>query len=326
MGETMRTLSLAGMLSRRQLLGYGAAGSLFLPHGAWAQDATPLVDSTSVAAKTDRANHLTIGVMVEGKGPFQFVVDTGADHSVIADTTAEALGLGYRSKVMVEGVVRTVVAETVRVHDIGFGSIHKKNLVLPILPRAWLQADGYLGLDMIDRTRVTFDFANKKLSINRPMSAQFSIFPRPDEDLIGVSGWHGHLRATNCQVDGVRTIVFIDTGAEISAGNQALFEALNERHPDRYIKSQTTQISGVTGGFKEGRVVEFGRIRIRDLNFTNGTIVIADVQIFDLWGLTSRPALLVGMNFLRQFNSVTIDYGLKEYRFKVASLYVAQNG
>ena len=264
--------------------------------------------------------------MVEGRGPFQFVVDTGADHSVIADTTAEALGLSHRSKVSVEGVVRTVAAETVRVRDISFGPIHKKNLVLPVLPREWLQADGYLGLDMIDRTRVTFDFAKKKLSIDRPMAAQVSLFSRPNEDLIGVSGWHGHLRATNCQVDGVRTVVFIDTGAEISAGNQALFEALNERRPDRYIKSKTTQISGVTGGFKEGRVVDFGRIRIRDLDFTDGTIVIADIQIFELWELTSRPALLIGMNFLRQFNSVTVDYGLKEYRFKVASLYVAQKG
>jgi hypothetical protein len=53
-------------------------------------------------------------------------------------------------------------------------------------------------------------------------------------------------------------------------------------------------------------------------------IVIADLQIFRLWGLSDTPALLIGMNFLRQFSQVSIDYGRKELRFEMARLVVAQ--
>jgi hypothetical protein len=45
--------------------------------------------------------------------------------------------------------------------------------------------------------------------------------------------------------------------------------------------------------------------------------------VFDIWGLTKRPALLIGMNYLRQFASVAIDYRLKEIHFDLASLPIA---
>ena len=52
--------------------------------------------------------------------------------------------------------------------------------------------------------------------------------------------------------------------------------------------------------------------------------MIADLQVFDLWGLSQRPALLIGMNYLRQFARVSIDYALKEIRFDLARLVSAQ--
>ena len=67
------------------------------------------------------------------------------------------------------------------------------------------------------------------------------------------------------------------------------------------------------------------QIRFDQLIFGASDIVIADLQVFDIWGLSDRPALLIGMNFLRGFDRVSIDYGLKELRFDLASLVVARN-
>jgi hypothetical protein len=55
------------------------------------------------------------------------------------------------------------------------------------------------------------------------------------------------------------------------------------------------------------------------LTFTDCPLVIADFLVFDVWGLRQRPALLIGMNLLRQFGRVSIDYGLKELRFDLAA-------
>ena len=57
-----------------------------------------------------------------------------------------------------------------------------------------------------------------------------------------------------------------------------------------------------------------------EVELTDCPLVIADFRVFDVWGLTRRPALLLGMNFLRRFSKVSIDYGLKELRFDQASL------
>ena len=48
-------------------------------------------------------------------------------------------------------------------------------------------------------------------------------------------------------------------------------------------------------------------------------IAIADLQVFDIWGLNDRPALLIGMNWLRHFKRVEVDYGRKDFRFEIGS-------
>jgi predicted aspartyl protease len=331
----MRTTFETETPSRRALLGWGMAGAALLPGIAPARGAAISAEPTTkaspdpqteVAATSDLARHMTIKVTIDGKGPFQFVVDTGADRSVLADSVARELGLLRDVKVLVEGVVRTVPAETAHVKEIAFGTIKRTGLVLPVLPRDWLMADGYLGLDMIDGYRLTMDFAQHTFSVNQPRSIWLHNIAAPNEDLVAANGKHGHLRALNCRVDGIVTSVFIDTGASISLGNPALFEALDKRDPDRYLKNERVRLDGVTGGTIDGRVTDFHRIKVGGIEFLDGTLVIADLQIFRLWDIKDKPAMLIGMNFLRQFNKVIIDYGRKEFRFEVARLYISQLG
>jgi hypothetical protein len=46
--------------------------------------------------------------------------------------------------------------------------------------------------------------------------------------------------------------------------------------------------------------------------------------VFVIWGLSRKPALLIGMNYLRQFARVPIDYRIKEIRLDLAGLAAAQ--
>jgi predicted aspartyl protease len=314
--------------SRRRFVSGGAASLLFPTALANAQSiapgaALPPDEAAKIAADKDAANHLTINVMIDGKGPFRFVVDTGADRSVIAEDVAGALGLLHQRQVMVEGVVRTIPAQTVRLGNMSFGPVSRDNLDVPILPRALLGADGYLGLDAIDGYRVTLDFKNRALEVSQPRHAQFISWSPPDEALVPVIGRFGHLRSVNCKADGIRATAFIDTGAEVSVGNANLLEALMEISPT-YLKLGTVPLTGITGGVVQGHITTVNRVHLNSLTFEGCNIVIADLQIFDLWGLNETPALLIGMNFLRQFSQVSIDYGRKELSFELAKLVVAR--
>jgi len=298
-----------------------------------AQSATPLRGTSGTAAPerdtspitadtdtdTDTEKHLTITVRIDANGPYRFVVDTGADRTVLATDVATELGLVFRENVMLEGVVRAVKAETVTIRELSIGMVRYQALVVPTLPRSTLGADGYLGLDTLDGHRVTFDFKNHTLQIGAPHSRLSTLLVRDNEARIRTVGSSGHLRALNCMVDGVRAAAFIDSGADLSAGNQALFDALASRNP-AYGDIGRISLVDVTGGETSGSVTLVKKIQIMELEITDCPLVIADFKVFDVWGLTQRPALLIGMNFLRRFSKVSIDYGLKELRFDQASL------
>ncbi|MBL6851771.1 MAG: aspartyl protease family protein [Alphaproteobacteria bacterium] len=314
-------------LSRRLMLGNVAAGLAFAPCLARADTGSHLAPPSvlppplpsaveHIQGAADDQNRLTVETMVNGQGPFRFVVDTGADRSVICDDLAKSLGLPADEDMIVEGIARSMPAPSARLDRLQIGRVVMTDLVLPTLPRSWLGGDGYLGLDVIDRQAVTFDFQNHRLAI-APSDRITDWVPVADGAVVRVDGSHGRLTAVNCSVDGVKAYAFVDSGAEISIGNSALFDAL-AKEGGKYLNDSIVQLLGVTGGAAQGRIMGIESIKLGSIRFVHSALVISDLPIFELWGLENKPALFIGMNFLRQVSSVTIDYGRKELRFRLA--------
>ena len=307
------SLAMASILAKAQTGSppFGSAGS------AVTAESEP--DATPINAATDAANHLMVDVHINGKGPYHFVVDTGADRTILASEVAVELGLSHGDKVMLRGVVRAVLTETVSIRTMTFGSITRRHFSLPTLARSLLDADGYLGLDFLDGHRVTFDFRNHLLQVSEPRARFSANWVRENEARIHVSGSSGHLQALDCMVDGASATAFIDSGAEVSAANEPLLAAL-ARRSSSFGEMGGIRLIDITGGEILGRVAMVNKIRLTEaLTFTNCPMVIADFLVFDAWGLRQRPALLIGMNLLRQFGRVSIDYGRQELRFDLAA-------
>jgi predicted aspartyl protease len=308
-------------VSRRGMLAGGAAFATLPFAGPARGESAPSTNATTSIARAP--NLLTIAVTIAGAGPYRFVVDTGADRTVIADDVAAALDLPRGQQASVVGIARTVLAQTVRVPTLAIDNLTKENLDVPVLPRANLGADGYLGLDVIDHHRVSFDFAGRTLTLTPPRSGYLAHIIKPDETVLNAGGSAGRLRAVGCEVDDVRAVAFLDSGADVSVGNTALFDALAEKRMGA-IATDTIMLSGVTGGSIAGRSFAVGRIGLGSLDLSTSGLAVADLPIFDLWGLAETPALFIGMDFLRRLSKVTIDYGLKEFRFELASLQPAR--
>ena len=272
----------------------------------------PLAAGTQVAAR------LTVPVHINSKGPYRFVVDTGADRTVLATEVALELGLVHGPRVLLNGVVQTKIADTVSIRHLAFGSIASGNFNVPTVPRSLLDADGYLGLDFLDGHRVTFDFKGGLLQVSDSRPKLSADWIRPSEARIRAFGSSGHLRSLDCKVDGVSSAAFVDSGAEVSAANGPLLTALARRNPSFGVIGDMDLID-ITGGQIQGKVAMVKEIRLPGLAFADCPLVIANFQVFKAWGLTRTPALLIGMNVLRQFSRVSIDYRLKELRFDLAS-------
>lgn len=277
------------------------------------------VDSATLKAATDSAQHLTVEVRINGAGPYQFVVDTGSERSVLSDRIVATLGLEQGSPVLVKGLTRSVGSYLVTVKELSFGPFSRSNLSLPVLSRSNMGADGILGLDAINGSRVTFDFKNHALRIEQPRTRLSHTSENGgDVIIIRAPGPGGRLRSSNCSVDGAAATMFIDTGAEVSIGNTALRAAMARARGAGVPTLGMLLVSGMTGGETTGPIIPVREIRVQNLMFTDGTLVITDTADFDSWDLTNKSALLIGMDFLRKFSSVTIDYRLKQIRFELA--------
>lgn len=262
------------------------------------------------------AARLTATVFINGQGPYRFLVDTGAQRSVLAAELAARLRLPHGPPVLVEGIIRAQRAQEVRIKRLATGSLVCSDLRVPTLPGAELRADGYLGLDVLDGHRVVFDFGSHRVMIEKPQGFFAALWTGREQIRVGMRGDAGRLRFTHCYVDGVRATAFIDSGAEVSVCNSALFAALRHvRNPPQTLEH--VRLSGVTGGTMLGVVTLIEAIRIPGLTFTRTPVVIADLRVFDLWGLSVEPALLIGMNCLRAFSSVSIDYGRKDLLLRI---------
>ena len=269
-------------------------------------------------------NRLTTSVYINDKGPYRLLVDTGAERTLLAAELAAELGLPQGRKVLVEGIIRGEPAVLVQIASLRMGSLVCPPLEVPVLPRKMLQVDGYLGLDVLDRHRVVLDFRAGTLSVTRPQGFFASLWERSDEAIVHTLGSSGRLRASNCVIGQVRAAAFIDTGAEVSVANPALYAALRESARERQLERESIGLYGVTGGRITGLATNIEDIRLGELHLTYTPFVVAPLEVFDVWGLSREPALLFGMDCLRRFARVSIDYGRKELRFEVASAQVVQ--
>jgi hypothetical protein len=310
-------------VSRRGLLSAAGAALTLGPLAAYADAPPPPPEK--IQGSTDDVDRLTVSATIDGKGPFQFLVDTGADHTVIADNVAQVLGFPRGADVIVQGITSAIPAQTVRLRNLAIGSLQIDSLLTPVLPRANLEIDGYLGLDVINRRKVVFDFQNHALTIARAESSLIPSRVRSDETLVQAWGSGGRLTAVDCHVDGVHAYAFIDSGADCSIGNSKLFETLQANDGRDFVSKEVVWLQGVTGATAPGRLTMVQKLRLGRLNFTDSALIISDLPIFDVWDLADRPAVFIGMNYLKQTSAVTIDYGRKELRFRVADLTVARN-
>jgi predicted aspartyl protease len=277
-----------------------------------------------VRSASDTDHRLTTLVFLNGAGPYHFLVDTGAERTLIADDIANRLALPRGRNVMVEGIIRRELSSLVNIERLEMGGLVCPHLDVPVLPRAMMTVDGYLGLDVLDQRRVIFDFRAGTLTVTQPQGFFASLFGHGGEAVVRTLGSSGRLRATNCLVNGVRAAAFLDTGAEVSVSNPALYAALRRHAANRQVLHGQVGLYGVTGGKVTGLDTNVDEILLGRVQLTYTEIVVAGLEVFDLWGLSNEPALLLGMDCLRRFRRVSIDYGRKELRFDIASAQAVQ--
>ena len=250
---------------------------------------------------------LLLPVQVNDRGPFQFVLDTGAGTTLLTPALAHSLGvrsIGTRQGQTAGGAVDISLAV---VDSLGVGELQRANLDVAILDLSRISQtigtplDGDLGYNFLKDFRLTIDFHAAELRLDDPK---------------------------RCEVLGPRPLVELPMQLAHPAKPLILVEVhLNERGPFQFAVDTGTStttlsprrardldlraqpIGTVTTG---GAPIAMSAARLGALRVGQAAVRDLDVLIGEFLEMLSQAIGkqldgIVGYNFLRNFR-VAIDY------------------
>ncbi|MDT7534099.1 aspartyl protease family protein [Sphingobium sp. SA2] len=249
---------------------------------------------------------VTIPIHIDGKGPWNFIIDTGSQRTVIARDLAERLALPARTNVTIISMTGRSEATTVAVPRLGFAGGTIDDIEAPVLEGEHLGAPGLLGLDSLHAKRVTLDFRSGQMAI-ASSNARRSAKVDPDTIVVEARRKRGQLILLDSNVNGMRVAIMLDTGTNFSIGNMALRNKLiaKKRAPELL----TASLTSVTGGTLTGEVGLIKAVRMGRVNLIDVPVLFVDASPFAELGMADKPALLLGISALRLFDRVAIDFG-----------------
>lgn len=292
------------------------------PAGAPASAATPADQLEEIIVETreprfvaptrrDRIGRIWAPVLIDGKGPYRLVLDTGATRSAITARTALSLGESPTAEdttTLVTGFTGSAVVPLVHVDKLEVGDLLMGPSDLPVLQDVFGGAQGVLGMEGLTNKRIYADFSRDRLVIEQSHGER----ARVGFTVVPLHVVHGGLLVADVKVGEVHAKAIIDTGAQGTVGNLALRDALmrKPRH------SSHEDIIGVTLDVQGGDNIELPDIDFGKLTVQGAHVVFGDMYLFQHWHMTREPTLTIGMDLLGSFDVLIIDYNRHELQIR----------
>lgn len=296
------------------LLALGAAAAPLTLANAQTPEA-PTEDPLQLAASESRNEHMMAPVMINGQGPFNFVLDTGANTSCVSNTLAQDLMLSPGPPTRVHTVVGVRERPSVVIDDLQIGKRSRKKVQAPALPLRGPDVQGVLGVDWLKGQRLVLDFKKNEIEITRS---------KPDESVPGrvvvvpARRRMGQLTIVDAELSGRPISAIIDSGAQGTLCNSPLREMVkaSERRQGVTSDPRYVKLESLVGEQFRGESLFLPFLRLGGLHLGNVQVTCADIHVFKLWELENKPALVIGMDLLTQFESVALDFGRSAVKFE----------
>ena len=263
-------------------------------------------------------NRPVVSVRINGsKEPLRFVVDSGAGMCVVAESTANRLGL----KPVARGGLARAIGGGGR-FDIVYGFLQSLQLgearlgSVPVYIRQFYnqheQVDGYIGLSILSKYLAVIDYGEQSMTLQRRSGAAPANAGDPSSGAAPPAGIELPIRTTSSgfwsgevKIDGIeRPFNFIiDTGATISVVSEAL--AVRESM-DRYARTERIRVYGAAGLTENIQTLLLPRLHIGTHARPNVYAAVISMEAINETAGFEQTGI-VGGNVLR-FYRVTFDF------------------
>ncbi len=278
--------------------------------GASALETTALIQPFDI----DSTRRMAVPIMIGGSGPFSFLVDTGAERTVISRELAARLALSEGQRLRLATISGSMTAPSYKVAALAMTNMTLGPIDAPALYGSHIGAAGLVGVDMLQGRRILVDFRKELMQISETRRKARPIIRDDDAIVVTARNLAGRLILSDARIDGRRVDVIVDTGAQTSIGNLAMLRLVRERKQNRF-DFVPASLTGVNGETVEAQRTILRRVNIEGIDVNDLSISFADSSAFRALGLSDRPAMLLGMDGLQLFDRIEVDYVNKRIIF-----------
>lgn len=306
-------------MSKQYIGGLVALVAAQLSIGAVAQETTPISETSEFGAPsgqeylTDKTDRMTVPVRINGSEPVPFIVDTGSERTVISHDLAQRLSLQAGPPLVLATISGREEVGSFLIDNLAMTTINVEDLEAPALDQQNIGAFGLIGIDSLEDHKLLLDFRDGTMDVLKSKKSRNKTNLEDGMIVVTATRKAGRMILSSAKIDGRKVDIILDTGAQTSIANAALRKRLRNSNSTNLqpISMRTVTGDQIAGEFTQIRNIEVGGLKLRNLPI----ILTEDSYAFDVLGLNDRPAILLGMDALRMFDRVVIDFANRRVAF-----------
>ena len=274
--------------------------------------APPAADAPYVLAYGDR---FAVKVMLNGQGPFDFLLDTAATRTILYEHARQRLGTpaNHAELVTVIGISGSMRAPTLHLDELRLADLRVASRTIVVLPDTASredEPDGILGLDILRRYFVLLDHDEMRLRLYARAAdapADYRAWPQVALAPRKLGRTPDALWFLSAYFDRREATTLFDLGAGVTILNWSLAGQLGlhkNDFPDVHLSQEVEDVLGQDAPVIVANNLAAG---IGPRVWAGTDAVVADAPIFKLLDLTQVPAALLGPGLLKD-KSLAVDF------------------
>lgn len=271
----------------------------------------PREGTAKVSMKPGITGHLLVPVFVNGKGPYPFMLDTGADTSAVYAWFASEHRLPPGKTATISGATGDVEETTTRVDSLALDGWAIRHFDVDTIPDRTdgVKIAGIVGADLLmDRLTVVDTGCETASLLPRSMNAA-RIAGRGATLIRAGSIKNGKQLTLPVTVNGVAGVATLDSGARTTMIN-TIFAKAARIDPGSTAFHDGPPARGAVQTPIPSRIGPIGTVRFPGSTHRNAVVRVVDLPVFDDAGYSNGHAFNIGVDMLHDLR-ITIDYSAR---------------
>jgi len=258
---------------------------------------------------------ILLPVQVNGDGPFEFILDTGAGTSLLSSDLAKKLKIKIISTKEGQSAGGKISVSLAKVDSLAVGQAKLDDVDVGIVDLTHIgntigtKIDGDIGYNFLKHFRITIDYHDCEIRLDEPRRIQRLGRSSKAEVPMRLASLAKPLLLVDVHANGHGPFQFaIDTGTSTTAIAPELAQQLGlKSSPVGPLTTGGAQVNVTAGTLESFKV---GRAGVDDL-----VVVVADFFAMLSQAVGAKLDGIVGYNFLRNFR-VVMDYPSEKFRLE----------